>query len=153
MRTRRQELEQPALPATDIKQIAERRSDGQFDQGLVQEAVLVAASLAGRLAPGTQLAQFVEIASKLGLILRQQRKQPSPQLCDARSLGHPVVNEVPVPEAFEQVRRDELLEVLGDPRLAQAGHLGQFRHTALGCATQRHQAQPDRVGKRLELRQ
>ena len=119
----------------------------------MQEAALVAADLSDSPVLRAQVAEFIEIASKLGFTLRQQCEKSSPQLRVTRVLGRPVVHEVPIPEALEQVRRNQLLEVLGNPRLAQAGHPGQLRHTALRRTTQRNQPQPDRIGQGLELRQ
>ena len=56
-----------------------------------------------------------------------------------------------ITETFEQVLGDQLLEVLGNSRLAEAGDMGQLGHTALNHAALRHEPRPYGVGQGLEL--
>ncbi len=106
----------------------------------------------GEPALGPQGAEFVEVAVEGGFIARQEREQPPPLRGPRTPERHPVVNEVAVPKAFEQPGVAKLLEVLRDARLALREHLGQLGHRALAANAQGQQAQPDRVGERLELR-
>ncbi len=146
-RTRSQQLQNPAVPAADVDQVADRSRDREFDKSTMQRAVSRAAVVDFVDAGAAQAPESFQVFCEARIIGRNKRQQFAPQGCLAPSSRQPVVNEMAVAKTFEQARIAQLLQVLGDTRLAQSEYTREFRDTALTLCAKRDDAQPGRVGQ------
>ena len=143
-----QQFEYGATPTADIEQITYGCGHGQIENCTVQRTdrrIVLTVICEDTYSLTPILLEQIPVRLKDRVIVRNQRQQLHEPRRDIADPGYPVKHSLTVPEARQQSRFAERLQLLRDSRLTLPDDVCQLRNTALPSAAQCRKAQPGRI--------